>query len=106
MNAQACQAPVVEKNDIAIDREQLILEHMPLIRYIVNRIAVRLPSHIDLDDLHSTGVIGLMIGHRGASWCQCVEPPYCAGLYWIWSCQTIRSCWPARWLMPSTIAGW
>ena len=45
MNAQACQAPAVEKNDIAIDREQLILEHMPLIRYIVNRIAVRLPDH-------------------------------------------------------------
>jgi RNA polymerase sigma factor for flagellar operon FliA len=41
-------------------REQIVLEHAPLIRYIVNRIAVRLPSHIDLDDLHSTGVIGLM----------------------------------------------
>jgi RNA polymerase sigma factor for flagellar operon FliA len=41
-------------------REQLVLEHTPLIRYIVNRIAVRLPSHIDLDDLHNTGVIGLM----------------------------------------------
>ena len=37
-----------------------MLEHTPLIRYIVNRIAVRLPSHIDLDDLHNTGVIGLM----------------------------------------------
>ena len=41
-------------------KEQIILEHAPLIRYIVNRIAVRLPSHIDLDDLHNTGVIGLM----------------------------------------------
>ena len=41
-------------------KEEIILEHEPLIRYIVNRIAVRLPSHIDLDDLHSTGVIGLM----------------------------------------------
>ncbi len=41
-------------------KEQLVLEHTPLIRYIVNRIAVRLPSHIDLDDLHNTGVIGLM----------------------------------------------
>ncbi len=39
---------------------QFVLEHAPLIRYIVNRIAVRLPSHIDLDDLHNTGVIGLM----------------------------------------------
>ncbi len=41
-------------------KEKIVLEHAPLIRYIVNRIAVRLPSHIDLDDLHNTGVIGLM----------------------------------------------
>ncbi len=41
-------------------KEQIVIEHSSLIRYIVNRIAVRLPSHIDLDDLHSTGVIGLM----------------------------------------------
>jgi RNA polymerase sigma factor for flagellar operon FliA len=41
-------------------KERIVLEHTPLIRYIVNRIAVRLPSHIDLDDLHNTGVIGLM----------------------------------------------
>ena len=41
-------------------KEQIVLEHTALIRYIVNRIAVRLPSHIDLDDLHNTGVIGLM----------------------------------------------
>jgi len=27
---------------------------------VVNRISVRLPSHIDLDDLYSTGVMGLM----------------------------------------------
>ena len=41
-------------------KEEIVLEHAPLIRYIVNRIAVRLPSHVDLDDLHNTGVIGLM----------------------------------------------
>ena len=39
-------------------KERIVIEHTPLIRYIVNRIAVRLPSHIDLDDLHNTGVIG------------------------------------------------
>jgi RNA polymerase sigma factor for flagellar operon FliA len=52
-----------KENDTQISshlREQIVLEHTPLIRYIVNRIAVRLPSHIDLDDLHNTGVIGLM----------------------------------------------
>ncbi len=41
-------------------KEKIVLQHTPLIRYIVNRIAVRLPSHIDLDDLQNTGVIGLM----------------------------------------------
>ena len=41
-------------------KEKIVLEHTALIRYIVNRIAVRLPSHIDLDDLHNTGVIGLL----------------------------------------------
>ena len=51
----------VEDGEISSNlREQIVLEHTPLIRYIVNRIAVRLPSHIDLDDLHNTGVIGLM----------------------------------------------
>jgi RNA polymerase sigma factor for flagellar operon FliA len=44
----------------AMLKEKIVLEHTALIRYIVNRIAVRLPSHIDLDDLHNTGVIGLM----------------------------------------------
>jgi RNA polymerase sigma factor for flagellar operon FliA len=41
-------------------KQQIVLEHTPLIRYIVNRIAARLPSHVDLEDLHNTGVIGLM----------------------------------------------
>jgi len=41
-------------------KEQVVLEHEPLIRYIVNRLAVRLPNHVDLDDLYSTGAIGLM----------------------------------------------
>ncbi len=31
-----------------------------LIAFIVNRIAVRLPSHIEAEDLHSVGIIGLM----------------------------------------------
>ena len=51
----------MQSDEIAPDlKEQIVLEHNALIRYIVNRIAVRLPSHIDLDDLHNTGVIGLM----------------------------------------------
>lgn len=41
-------------------REQLILEYASLIKYIAQRIAARLPANIELDDLISSGVIGLM----------------------------------------------
>ncbi len=42
------------------DPEELIVEYVPTIKYIAQRIAVRLPSHISMDDLISAGVIGLM----------------------------------------------
>jgi len=41
-------------------RDQLILEYAPLIKYIAQKIAARLPANIELDDLISSGVIGLM----------------------------------------------
>jgi RNA polymerase sigma factor for flagellar operon FliA len=41
-------------------REQLILEHLPQVRLIARRIQERLPENISLDDLVSTGVIGLI----------------------------------------------
>jgi RNA polymerase sigma factor for flagellar operon FliA len=44
----------------AKDKDKLILEYAPLIKFIAQKIAVRLPSNIELDDLISSGVIGLM----------------------------------------------
>ena len=41
-------------------REKIILEYSPLIKYIAQKIAARLPANIELDDLMSSGVIGLM----------------------------------------------
>lgn len=41
-------------------KDVLIKEYAPLIRFIAQKIAVRLPSNIELDDLISAGVIGLM----------------------------------------------
>ncbi|MBI3014028.1 MAG: FliA/WhiG family RNA polymerase sigma factor [Candidatus Tectomicrobia bacterium] len=41
-------------------RDELILEYTPLIKYIAHRIAMRLPPHVEIDDLISSGVIGLM----------------------------------------------
>jgi RNA polymerase sigma factor for flagellar operon FliA len=41
-------------------REQLILEHIPLVRYLVGRMAAKLPSHLDPQDLMSSAMIGLI----------------------------------------------
>lgn len=41
-------------------KEKLILEYASLIKFIAQKIAVRLPSNIEFDDLVSSGVIGLM----------------------------------------------
>ena len=49
------------KNPINPDlREQLILEHLPQVKLIARRIHERLPVSVSLDDLISTGVIGLI----------------------------------------------
>ncbi len=41
-------------------RQKIIVEYAPLVKFIAQRIASRLPSNIELDDLMSCGVIGLM----------------------------------------------
>ena len=42
------------------ERERLILEHLPQVRLIARRIQERLPDSVSLDDLVSTGVVGLI----------------------------------------------
>ena len=42
------------------ERETIVLQHLPQIRYIAQRIAVKLPPDVQLDDLISAGVIGLL----------------------------------------------
>jgi RNA polymerase sigma factor for flagellar operon FliA len=44
----------------AADREQLILDHLPQVRLIARRIHERVPESVTLDDLISTGVVGLI----------------------------------------------
>ncbi len=42
------------------ERERTIREFAPVIRGLAYRLAMRLPAHLDIDDLMSAGVIGLM----------------------------------------------
>ncbi len=41
-------------------RERLILRFAPLVKYIAGRLAVNLPRHVEVDDLYSYGVFGLI----------------------------------------------
>jgi RNA polymerase sigma factor for flagellar operon FliA len=41
-------------------KDQLIVEYSGLVKYIAKKISARLPASIDLDDLISSGVIGLI----------------------------------------------
>ena len=41
-------------------RDELILQHMPLVKYLVGRIMPQLPAHLDQQDLLSAAMIGLI----------------------------------------------
>lgn len=42
------------------DRDRLIMEHMPTVRFIARRMRDRLPQHIELEELVSAGIVGLI----------------------------------------------
>lgn len=42
------------------ERNAMVEEYLPLVKYIASRIAGRLPSHIEMDDLVNSGIIGLI----------------------------------------------
>lgn len=44
----------------AKSRDLLLMEHLPTVRYLARRIHERLPQHVELDDLVSAGVVGLI----------------------------------------------
>ena len=51
-----CEPPVQSNTE----RDKLILAHLPQIRYIAQRISTKLPAHVELNDLESAGILGLL----------------------------------------------
>jgi RNA polymerase sigma factor for flagellar operon FliA len=69
MNAGAAMAGMVggavaERQPVAAmnpaERERQLVAHLPMVRYLARRIHERLPQHVELDDMVSAGVFGLM----------------------------------------------
>ena len=42
------------------NREAVVVEYSPMVKYVANRIALRLPPHIEVEDLISVGILGLI----------------------------------------------
>jgi len=42
------------------EEKELLEKHMPLVRGVVGRLQMTLPSHVDVEDLTSAGVLGLL----------------------------------------------
>lgn len=65
-NAMTIRATVTARNPyqatglVGEERERLIMEHLPQVRLIARRIHERLPDSVSLDDLISTGIVGLI----------------------------------------------
>jgi RNA polymerase sigma factor for flagellar operon FliA len=45
---------------LTTEQERVLLEHLPIVRFLARRIHERLPQHVDIEDLVSAGVVGLM----------------------------------------------
>jgi RNA polymerase sigma factor for flagellar operon FliA len=44
--------------------DQLVRRYLPLVKTVVGRLAMTLPPHVDLDDLYSSGLVGLLSAIR------------------------------------------
>jgi RNA polymerase sigma factor for flagellar operon FliA len=45
---------------LLLDRDTLITECLPLVKFIAHRISSRLPAHVEVDDLIHSGILGLI----------------------------------------------
>jgi RNA polymerase sigma factor for flagellar operon FliA len=57
VRAQAAYRPEMDGDP---EREQILLEQLPQVRYIARRIHERLPQHVPFEDLVHSGVLGLI----------------------------------------------
>jgi RNA polymerase sigma factor for flagellar operon FliA len=49
---------------LTAEQEEQLMEHLPIVRYLARRIHERLPHHVEMDDLVSAGMLGLLDAMR------------------------------------------
>ena len=61
--AESARAYQAQAQNTDAEREQKLMEYVPLVKYIAGRIAIGLPKSVELDDLINAGVVGLIEAH-------------------------------------------
>jgi RNA polymerase sigma factor for flagellar operon FliA len=56
----ARRAPAPARHRLDGSREEVLRRHLPLVRQVVQRLAMRKPPHVDIEDLVSWGIVGLL----------------------------------------------
>jgi RNA polymerase sigma factor FliA len=60
-NAENPYPPAIPASTgLSAEQEKVLLEHLPIVRFLARRIHERLPQHVEIEDLVSAGVVGLM----------------------------------------------
>ena len=54
-------------------RDELILQHLPTVRFVAKKVSERMPQHVDLDDLISAGLVGLIDAAAKFDWSKQVQ---------------------------------
>ena len=55
------------------NRDELIVQHLPTVRFVARRVYERLPQHVDLEDLISAGIVGLIDAAGKFDWSKQVQ---------------------------------
>jgi RNA polymerase sigma factor for flagellar operon FliA len=56
----AAVVPLGSRDLLTAEQERVMVEHLPIVRFIARRIHERLPQHVPIEDLYSAGVLGLL----------------------------------------------
>jgi RNA polymerase sigma factor for flagellar operon FliA len=59
-NPSAAILPLGKRDLLTAEQERVMVEHLPIVRFIARRIHDRLPPHMSIEDLYSAGVLGLL----------------------------------------------
>jgi RNA polymerase sigma factor FliA len=59
-NPAVAVSPARSRGLLTAEQERMMVEHLPIVRFIARRIHERLPQCVPIEDLYSAGVIGLL----------------------------------------------